>query len=111
MGHTTKVWLNLIGDDCYGTSSWNFCGRCHRAPTDADTTRMTIEIFGKWLRAGLIEPETYATLSHDAVTQYPHADRARLDELAAMAGRGELNRDELTERDNSIIMRAMLGIS
>ena len=109
-GHLTEVWLRFTGDACYGGSAWDFCDWCGAGPSDADSTRMSVEIFGGWLRSGLIETGTYAELCHNAVTKYPHLDRARLDELGRMANRGELDKENLDSRDRELTMRTMIGI-
>ena len=109
-GHAIEVRLWFDGDACYRDSAWDFCNRCSEAPSDADVTRMSVEIPGMWLREGTIDRETRAALCHAAVNRYPHLDRDRLEELADQAERGELRREELTEQDRNLIMRAVIGL-
>ena len=66
-GHRTRVYLILMNSGkAIGGSSWDFCHRCSEGPGDADLIRMPLEIFGMWLRAGMIKTEHYAELAHAA---------------------------------------------
>ena len=66
-GHRTRVYLILMaGGNAIGGSSWDFCDRCSEGPGDPDLIRMPREIFGMWLRAGMIKTEHYASFPQAA---------------------------------------------
>ena len=68
-GHRTTVYLILMASgNAMGGSSWDFCNRCSEGPIEADMVRMPMEIFGMWLRAGLINTEHYSNFAHAAVS-------------------------------------------
>ena len=62
------------------------CDHCHEWPTDADETRMTLDIYGQWLRTGVLDADGYRHVAHAAITKYPHLRR----EAAGGAGRHAL---------------------
>ena len=66
-GHRTRVHLILMnGGNAMGGQSWDFCHRCSEGPSGADLIRMPLEIFGMWLRTGMISREHYSDLAHAA---------------------------------------------
>ena len=77
-GHTTRVRLLQSAEYILRPSSWDMCDHCHERPTDADETRMTLDIYGQWLRSGSLDTESYCRLAHAAITKYPHLRRKRL---------------------------------
>ena len=66
-GHRTHVRLMLMAaGNAMSEPSWDFCRRCGKRPGGADPIRMPLEIFGMWLRAGMISKKRYADLAHAA---------------------------------------------
>ena len=109
-GHLTKARLILTEDSLYRTSAWDMCGRCHEAPSDAQQTRMALDIFGQWLRRGEIDHQAYHKLSHAEVNRNPHLQRRRLEQLTGLARDGRLTPEELKPEDRRLVLRAILGL-
>lgn len=110
-GHLTKVRLILTEEYMYRTSAWDMCNRCHEPPSDADRTRMSLDIIGQWLRRGEIDARKYRSLCQAEVNRNPHLQRRRLEQLTALVRDSRPRPEELQPEDRRLLLRAMIGLS
>ena len=73
-GHRSEVYLAIVfyDTDQYTVlqgSSWDWCDACSEMPNIVQRTRMTLGIFARWLKAGIIGSETYHSLAQREVTR------------------------------------------
>lgn len=66
-GHRTEVWLKYDGWSAIGGSAWDWCSWCEASPTQAQATRMAIDIIGAWLKSGKIDALEHRSLANAVV--------------------------------------------